>query len=238
MATLSSGIFLSNLQRIFWRLHNTLLHSLCGGSLRLFAFQRDHLPRSQAREPHPGSQRLRQAGEAPSRTPPWPYTNVMMVSLNESVHETKLILCHCRWTSVLPKRLDSGRRHGHSAERRNTLPRKLFLTKVMTSQQTTGHLVFSCMNSWLAGIYIWLFIMSSKREKNIDIHLIKKVLMYKPLHPDIFQPAILRPRSNEDIQHNPERYRYDWISKENHQKRCQSNQETMQVCFLLKSCIV
>lgn len=44
----------------------------------------------------------------------------------------------------------------------------------------------------------------------------------------LFQPAILRARSNEDVQYNSERNRHDWISKEDYQKCCQFDKETMQ----------
>lgn len=43
------------------------------------------------------------------------------------------------------------------------------------------------------------------------------------------QPSILWAWSNENLQHHPERHRHDWISKENYQKCCQSNQKAMQV---------
>lgn len=53
-------------QGFIWGLNHQVLHSLCGGGLRLPAFQRHHLQRPQTREPYIGPQGLCQTGKRPS----------------------------------------------------------------------------------------------------------------------------------------------------------------------------
>lgn len=50
-------------QGFVWWLDDQILHGVCGGGLRLPAFQRHHLQRPQTREPYTGPQGLRQTGE-------------------------------------------------------------------------------------------------------------------------------------------------------------------------------
>lgn len=53
-------------QRLIWRFYNPILYSMCGRSLCLSAFQRNHLQGPQARKSHPRSPRLCQTGQCVS----------------------------------------------------------------------------------------------------------------------------------------------------------------------------
>ncbi len=62
-----SSVVLLCFQGFIWGLNHQVLHSVCGGGLRLPAFQRNHLQRPQTREPYTGPQGLCQTGKTAIR---------------------------------------------------------------------------------------------------------------------------------------------------------------------------
>lgn len=127
-----------------------------------------------------------------------------------------------RWTLVSLKRLAVVRKRGRSAGRQSTSLQRSSSTRVTTSLLTTGLWASWCMSCWLAGE-------DAHQCWTLEFSRVKPLFLVWLSISLCLQPSVLRSRSDENLQYHLERHRYDRVSEENHQERCQSHQEALQV---------
>lgn len=134
-----------------------------------------------------------------------------------------LCVCSCRWTLGLLRRWVWVRRRGHFVELLSTLLLRSSWTKVTTAQLTAGLWEYWSLSCWVAGTPGLLY--------RIIICVVQTLGGYcwTNVSTSCLQPSIFRLRSNDDLQHHPERDRHDRVPQEDHQERRNPHQKTLQV---------